>query len=101
MGLKPSVVEGHLTNKFDFKPDKGHERGHRWYSLRLPDLPPVRTKLSHSKKELTAYLQSEMAKQLRVRKAYFVEMMSCTKSREEYYESIRTNPVPPWEHRIV
>lgn len=101
MGLRPSLVDGRLRNKFEFVPDKGHETGHKWYSLRLPGLPPVRTKLSHNKKELTAHLEGEMAKQLRVRRAFFVEMMSCTKSRDEYYESIRNDPIPPWEHRIV
>jgi hypothetical protein len=101
MGLKTSLVETRLLNKFEFKQDRGHESGHKWYSLRLSGLPPVRTKVSHGKKELTTHLESEMSKQLRVRKAFFLEMMSCTKSKEEYYQSIRTNPVPPWERRIV
>lgn len=101
MGLKPSLVESRLLNKFEFDEDAGHEKGHKWYVLRLPGLQPVRTKLSHNKKELTAFLEGEMAKQLRVRRMFFVEMMSCTKSRDEYYSSIRTDPFPPWSQRVV
>ena len=46
-------------------------------------------------------IAGKMAKQLRVPSPFFREMIACTKSKHDYYDSVRTHPVPPWEHRIV
>jgi hypothetical protein len=94
-------VEKQLEHKFGFEPDTGHAVDHRWWSLRLDGLPPIRTKVSHGNKEISQMIAGKMAKQLRVPSPFFREMIACTKSKHDYYDSVRTHPVPPWEHRIV
>jgi hypothetical protein len=101
MVFQVSEVERQLVGKFAFSRDTGREAGHRWYSLHLAGLQPVRTKVSHGARNLPKALESRMAKQLRVRRAFFVDMISCTKSRDEYYEAIRQNPIPPWDVQVL
>lgn len=100
MPLKPRELEDLLQTKFGFSPAQDRAPDHRWYELQLPELPCILTKVSHNKKEIHSNLESKIARQLRVRTPYFKGMVSCTNSREDYYEKVREDPYPPWEHRF-
>jgi hypothetical protein len=96
MPLRTRDFEALLQTKFGFVPaDKAAD--HRWYELKLADLPPIFTKASHGKQEIRSQLENLIAKQLHVRVAFFRGMMNCTKSREDYYAQVRQDPIPPWE----
>jgi len=98
MPLRNRDFEGLLQTKFGFsRADRATD--HRWYTLKLPGLPPITTKASHSKMVISDSLESQIAKQLRVRVPFFRGMMDCTKSRDEYYEQVRRDPFPPWDLR--
>src|SRR5262249_8387132 len=97
MPFKPDDLERLLVQKFAFEAESTREKGHRWFVLRLPGLPPIRTKLSHSKKtEYGAQLEGAMARQLHVRLNYFRDMMGCKNSREAYYAQVQSDPFPPF-----
>lgn len=74
---------------------------HKWFVLQFDGLPPIRTKLSHNKKEVKAGLEGKIVKQLRVKKIFFNGLMDCTKSREDYEKQLRTDPFPPFDVLIV
>ena len=97
MSYKPKEVEGKLGDKFGFSPAKGHSSDHRWFELQLPGLPPILTKVSHSRKEIGPKLQGKIARQLRVRTRYFRGMIKCTNTRKDYYRQVRENPYPPFD----
>jgi hypothetical protein len=99
MSVTNRVFESLIQTKFGFV-DAQKATDHRWYVLKLEGLPPILTKASHAKAEITGKLESAIAKQLRVRTPFFREMMSCTKSRDEYYEQIRLDPFPGWDTRF-
>ena len=88
-----------LRGKFGFEYDAHREAGHTWYVLRIPGLSPIRTKLSHGRKEVT--VESKIARQLRVRKAFYDGMMDCRHSRDDYVQQITMDPYPPFDKRIV
>lgn len=96
MPLKTDDVERSLQSKFGFAPDPDRERSHRWYVLRLEGLAPIRTKFSRGSQTINDSLASAIARQLHVRRAFLVEMVSCRRSREDYYSQLRTDPVPPF-----
>lgn len=100
MPLKIKTVEERLQEKFGFSRAEHRSDDHRWYELTLPGIPTISTKFSHGAKELSSTLEGLIAKQLRVRKAYFVEMIECTKSSAEYREQVRTAPFPPFDVRF-
>lgn len=100
MPRKPSDLETVLQRKFGFAPAREHSSDHRWYELRLPGLPPILTKVSHGRKEITAKLEGKIARQLRVRGPYLQEMLDCSHSREEYYQKLRDDPFPPFDIRF-
>jgi len=53
---------------------------HKWFVIQFDGLPPIRTKLSHTKKkDVGLKLEGRMHKQLRVRSNFFRELMDCTK----------------------
>lgn len=97
MSIKPKELENLLEYKFGFSLAKGHSSDHRWYELKLPGLPTILTKVSHSRKPINPRLEGKIARQLRVRKAYYVGMVSCKNSREDYYQQVRTDPYPPFD----
>jgi hypothetical protein len=97
MPIKPKKLEKILVNKFRFSLAEGHSSDHRWYELELPGLPKILTRVSHSRKEIGKKLESIIAKQLRVRNAYYNEMVSCTKGLKEYYHQVKDDPYPPFE----
>lgn len=96
MPIRTNELVQRLTGKFGFAEAPTKETGHKWYELRLKDLPVIRTKVSHGIKEYGSTLEGKVAKQLRVRGPFFNQMMSCTKSRDEYYQQVHTDPFPPW-----
>ena len=97
MSYKPKEVEGKLRDKFAFNPAKGHSSDHRWFELRLPGLPPIITKVSHSRKEIGPNLEGMIARQLKVRIPYFRGMIKCTNSRRDYYRQVQEDPYPPFD----
>ena len=100
MPFKPRKVESKLQNEFGFSPAWGHSSDHRWYELRLPRLPVILTRVSHSRKEITRPLVSQMARQCHVRTPFFRGMIVCTKKREDYYRQVRDDPYPPFDIRV-
>ena len=99
MPRKPRDIESRLVNKFHFKEARSHSPDHRWYELRIAGLPVIMTKISHSKGEIGPRLEAMIARQLRVKKAFFQEMIDCTKGPDAYEAQVRDNPVPPWDVR--
>jgi hypothetical protein len=101
MPLRPNEIERCLLHKLKFERAKTHEAGHRWYVRYLDGLPPIRTKVSHSRDPISPGVEHAMSHQLHVRKPFFIEVVSCAKSREEYENQVRTDPYPPLGQRIV
>ncbi len=95
--MKPKEVESKLQNKFGFQPALHHSEDHRWYELQLPNLPPILTKVSHQRNDLSPNIEGKIARQLRVRKIIFKGMIDCTVGQEDYYQKIRTEPFPPFD----
>ncbi len=100
MPIRTNELVQRLTGKFGFVEAVTHEVGHKWYELRLKGLPVIRTKVSQGKKEYSTKLEGIVAKQLRVRRPFFDQMMNCTKSRDDYHAQVRTDPYPPWDKRF-
>jgi hypothetical protein len=94
MPLDARTIERQLVSKFDF--DLDVSGSHRVLTLRLPGMPLVRTFISHDRREYGNGLVSKVAKQLHVRKRFFEQMIGCTRSREDYYSKIQTDPDPPF-----
>ncbi len=53
----------------------------------------VKTKVSHSKKDIDDNLLSQMARQCKLTNAQFRNLVDCPLSREEYEEILRTQGV--------
>ncbi|GAB62701.1 hypothetical protein KSU1_C1105 [Candidatus Jettenia caeni] len=85
-----------LQHKFGFTPAKSHSSDHRWYELKLDGLPTILTKVSHSRDPINKCIEGKTAKQLRVKKQYYEGMMSCSNSRDNYYQQVRKDPFPPF-----
>lgn len=100
MPSKPRDIGSRLIHKFKFKEASAHSPDHRWYELRLEGLPVILTKISHSKGEIGSNLEGKIARQLRVKKGFFQEMIGCTKNLEAYQAQVRDDPVPPWDVRF-
>ena len=98
MPYKPIEIEGMLKTKLKMQP---LDNDHRWFKLEIEGLPPIRTKLSHNRKDIGDNLEGRIYKQLRVRKSFFHELMDCTKYREDYEKQIRADPYPPFNQIIV
>lgn len=92
MPYKLRDIESSLTNKFGFSLNE--KRKHRWLKLELPGRPAISTMMSHGRKEIGSKVESQIARQLKVSKSFFREMIDCTKSREDYYEQVARNPRP-------
>jgi hypothetical protein len=85
MPLKPGELERQLKDKFLFVSAKNRSVDHRWLELRLPGLPLILTKLSHSKGEIRDKLIAMIARQLHVNSHFLHGMVQCSNSREDYY----------------
>jgi hypothetical protein len=100
MPFRGHEIEAILQDKFGFVRAEGHNSDHRWYELRLPGLPTILTKVSHGRHEVSAKVEGQMARQLRVRGPYFQGMLSCTHERDAYYQRVRDDPFPPFSVRL-
>ena len=100
MPLNRRELEACLRNKFHFQPDTTHSDDHHWYKLKLPGLPPIRTFVSHSGKDIDVGLEAKIARQLRVKKVVLRGMVACTNSCEDYYHQVKEDPFPPWNIRF-
>ena len=96
MPINPTDLEHILLYKFDFSEAK-QGRDHKWYELQLEGLPVIMTKISHSNNEIHTRLEGKIARQMRVRAPFFKQMISCTRSREQYYAQVRVDPYPPFD----
>lgn len=86
--LERDIVESGLTEKGFVRED----RDHRFYFLYVDGkYTGIYTKTSRGKgyKTLGNDLVSAMAKQVKLSKPQFVELVSCTLSREEYLNLLR------------
>lgn len=101
MPYKPREVEARLRDKFGFSEAATKSDDHRWFELVLPDLPPIRTKVSHSRQPISAQVEAMIARQLRVRNPFFRGMMDCHNSSADYRRQIHDDPYPPFEHIVV
>ena len=98
MPIRSDDLEHVLQRKFGFTPAVTRSSDHRWYEIHLPGLPAIVTKISHGKREeISGTLEKKIAHQLRVQVPYLRRMVGCTRSREEYYEKVRTDPIPPFD----
>jgi hypothetical protein len=97
MPLDPRKTEQSLQSKFGFIPAPGRSTDHKWYELKLDDLPVITTKFSHSREPITDRIAGLIARQLRVRRSYLNGMIECTNAKEDYYQQVRVDPVPPWD----
>jgi len=98
MPYKPTEVENMLITKLKMTRE---ETDHTVFKFEVDGLPPIRTKVSHNKKEIRDKLESRIYKQLRVRKPFFHELMDCTKYRDDYIKQVQEDPYPPLSVRFV
>lgn len=105
MPIKTRKFVTALTSKLGFERIESRGRGksldHHNFKCTFEGIGLIFTKLSHSRREIDDRLLARISRQMRVRRAFLVEVVECTKSREEYKESIRTDPHPPWSQRII
>jgi hypothetical protein len=97
MPIKARKLEQTLTGKLGFHQAASRSVDHTWYQLEIPGCPIIATKVSHGEKEISAKLEGLIARQLRIRHAFLLEVVSCTKSAEEYREQVLNHPHPPWD----
>src|SRR2546423_13828399 len=88
-------VENILLHKFAFEPAPTRGDDHRWLQLTLPGLPSIITRFSHTREDIGDPLWRKIAMQLRVCPQYLTGMISCSHSRDDYYNQVRTDPFPP------
>ena len=93
-------AERQIQNKFGFEPAAERSSDHKWYKLRLEGLPLISTYFSHSKGDLSSKLEAIIARQLRVKRAFFLDMIGCTRTAQDYERQVREAPDPPWDVRI-
>lgn len=87
MPYSKKLIDKRLTGKFGF--DRNEKGDHIRYALVIAGMT-VTTKLSHgSSKDIPAWLESEISKQLKVKKGYFRQMIDCSISQDEYYEELK------------
>jgi len=98
MPYKPAEVERMLLTKLKMTSE---ESDHTWYRLDIDGMPPIRTKISHNRKDIRDKLESRIYKQLRIRKPLFHELMDCTKYRDDYVKQVREDPFPPFNEMFV
>ncbi len=99
MPRKARDVERLLVRKFGFSRAENQSADHVWYLLKL-DEHTIKTKFSHGAGTLSKKLEGMIARQLRVRKAYFDGMFDCTNSSEDYRRQVEEDPDPDWSVRF-
>lgn len=68
-----------------------NQRDHIWFNYITTDgkKTPIRTKISHGKSDIGDDLISKMARQTRISKKQFVELVECSLSKDEYFELVK------------
>ncbi len=84
--LKPRVVESALTNKGFRRAVGDHMRFVFYHDDRKTE---IRTMVSHNSREIGDELIHQMARQTRLTKGDFVELVSCTLSEADYITRLR------------
>jgi hypothetical protein len=95
--IKAKQLEQTLTQKLGFRLAPSRSIDHKWYQLEIPGCPIIVTKLSHGEKEISTKLIGMIARQLRVKQTFLLELVVCTKSAEEYQHQVATDPYPPFD----
>lgn len=80
-------VEAGLTGK-GFRQANSHHRFFVYYTIKGKK-SRIRTKTSHSGKDLDSYLIRQMAKQCGLTKADFLKLVDCPLSRPAYEEKVK------------
>ena len=90
MPFKVKEIERLLDTKFGFALKRKGK--HIFYELCVEGLRTIRTHVSHgNKRDVGRPLEAMMARELGVRNQFFREMISCTKTREDYLRCLREN----------
>lgn len=84
--LRTSAVDRALVRKLGFVKAETH---HHVYRLWLDGQLVARTYISHGERELGRFHMDQMAKQMRLSKAEFVDAVECPLSQSEYYQLLR------------
>ena len=79
-------VDRALVGKLAFEKEETH---HHVYRLWLDGILVARTYISHGERELSRYHVSQMAKQMHLRAAEFLDAVNCPLLREEYERLLR------------
>jgi predicted RNA binding protein YcfA (HicA-like mRNA interferase family) len=86
--IKTKDIESALTSKGFKKVDTHHEMYWLYYDGKKTQ---VRTRISHSEKEYDNGLIALMAKQAKLSKAEFLDLINCPLSKEEYLKLLIKN----------
>lgn len=91
MPRKTGDVIARLQKK-GFEPSK-KKTHHKYYSYRTTDgeLTPIYTYVSHSEKELSDYLLSQMAKQCKLKREEFLKLIDCTLDQKGYQAKVQNH----------
>lgn len=84
--VKPRIVSAALTNKGFREVDNDH---HRFILYHGNQKTEIRTMVSHSSRELGEELIHRMARQLKLSKPDFLELVGCTLGGAEYLQKLR------------
>ena len=84
--LKTRKVDRALVGKLGFEKTEKH---HLVYRLWLEDRLVARTYISHGERELSAFHVGQMARQMRLDTAEFVDAVNCPLTREGYHRILR------------
>jgi len=86
--LAARQVKQALTGKLECEIDETH---HHYYVYRHNGEIVTKTRMSHGReKEIGNFLIGKMADQLKVSKSFFTELVTCTKSHEDYCDELRS-----------
>jgi hypothetical protein len=84
--LRTRDVDRALVGKLAFEKTETH---HHVYRLWLEGVLVARTYISHGGRELSRYHVTQMARQMHLHTAEFLEAVQCALSREDYYRILR------------
>lgn len=86
MPRKKSDVEGGLRGK-GFLPENTHHR-YFFYYTREGAKSRIRTKTSHGGRDLDDYLLGQMAKQCKLSKKDFLDLVDCPLDQDQYEQKV-------------
>lgn len=87
MQLATRQIKQALTGKLECEIDETH---HHYYVYRHNSMIVTKTRMSHGRdKDVGDFLIGKMAQQMKVSKAFFIDLVSCTKSHEDYRNELK------------